>query len=94
MAFSANLFWDVDPADIDMDKHAAFIVGRVLDYGLMEDWLFIRDYYGIERLKEIALGIRSLERKSLAFIATITQVPQTQFRCYEQLQSKNRHWYF
>ncbi|MDH6312743.1 hypothetical protein M2137_001518 [Parabacteroides sp. PFB2-10] len=94
MAFSANLFWDVDPADIDMDKHAAFIVGRVLDYGLMEDWLFIRDYYGIERLREIALGIRSMFPESLSFIATVTQVPENQFRCYKQLQSKNPHWNF
>jgi hypothetical protein len=94
MNFSTNLFWDIDLADLDMEKHRAFIVERVLDYGSWEDLLFIRKYYGMEQLKEIALGIRSMFPESLSFIATITRTPETQFRCYELLQSKNRHWYF
>jgi hypothetical protein len=93
-SFSTNLFWDIEPSDLDMEKHAEYIVGRVLDYGDWKDWLFIRDYYGIEQIKKIALGLRSLERKSLAFISTITCIPENQFRCYELLQSKNTHWYF
>jgi hypothetical protein len=92
--FSKYLFWDTDPAGLDMEKHKKYIVERVLDYGSWGDWLLIRDYYGLDRLKEIALGLRSLERKSLSFIATMTHTPENQFRCYEMLQSKNLHWYF
>lgn len=36
--FSSNLFWDIDPNNIDMEKHASFIVHRVLEYGTIEDW--------------------------------------------------------
>ncbi|GHV23855.1 hypothetical protein FACS189428_7720 [Clostridia bacterium] len=61
--FSKYLFWDTDPAGLDMEKHKKYIVERVLDYGSWEDWLLIRNYYGLDRLKEIALGLRSLERK-------------------------------
>ncbi|MCL2649568.1 MAG: hypothetical protein FWD60_00915 [Candidatus Azobacteroides sp.] len=93
-SFSDNLFWDVELSELNMEKHQAFIVTRVLDYGTMQDWLFIRDYYGIKRLKAIALNIRSLDRKSLSFIATVTHTPENQFRCYKLLQSKNLHWYF
>ncbi len=92
--FSPSLFWDIDIAELDMEKHKAFIVARVLDYGMMADWLFIRQYYGIDRLREIALNIRSMERRSLSFIATVTRTPENQFRCYKLLQSKNLHWYF
>jgi hypothetical protein len=94
LSFSKNLFWDIDIANLDMDKHARYIVERVLDYGDWSDWLLIRDYYGLERLKEIALGIRSLFPESLSFIATVTRTPENQFRCYTLLQSKNLHWYF
>ncbi|MDL2241808.1 hypothetical protein LJB91_02750 [Bacteroidales bacterium OttesenSCG-928-L03] len=94
LPFSHNLFWDIELSELDMEKHAKFIVGRVLDYGSMEDWRFIRKYYGIERLKEIALNIRSMFPESLSFIATITHTPQNQFRCYKQLQSKDQHWVF
>jgi hypothetical protein len=92
--FSTHLFWDTDPFSLDMEKHKKYIVERVLEYGKWEDWLLIRSYYGIDRLKEIALGLRSLERKSLSFIATMTHTPENQFRCYKLLQSKNLHWYF
>ena len=31
--FSPNLFWDVNSADLDIDKHKAYIVERVLERG-------------------------------------------------------------
>jgi hypothetical protein len=31
--FSKNLFWDAYLLDLDTDKHASYIVGRVLEYG-------------------------------------------------------------
>jgi hypothetical protein len=92
--FSPNLFWDSDASAMDMEQHAAFILARVLDHGRWQDWLFVREYYGMERVKEIALGLRSLERRSLAFIATVTQTEENQFRCYEQMHSPRVHWYF
>ncbi|GHV17652.1 hypothetical protein AGMMS49938_18540 [Fibrobacterales bacterium] len=81
-------------SDLDMEKHASFVVGRVLDCGMLNDWYIICDYYGMEKLKEIALRIRSLERKSLSFISTVTDTPKEKFRCYKQIQSKTSHWYF
>ena len=92
--FSSYLFWDADPADLDIDKHAAYIVERVLECGRWEDWLLIRDYYGLAKIKEIAVNIRGMYPKTLSFIALMTHTPENQFRCYTLLQSKNRPWYF
>ena len=36
--FSAHLFWDVRKEDVDFDEHAQYIIKRVLEYGLLEDW--------------------------------------------------------
>lgn len=93
--FSDNLFWDADLSDLDEEKHASYIVGRVLDHGTWEDWIYIRnELYGLDRIKTIALNLRSLEKKSLSFIATVTDIPENQFRCYTLIQSKDTHWYF
>jgi hypothetical protein len=46
--FSPHLFWDVPKRSVNLDKHSQFIVKRVLEYGLINDWLFIKNYYGIE----------------------------------------------
>ncbi|MDR3093596.1 MAG: hypothetical protein LBU62_02990 [Bacteroidales bacterium] len=94
LPFSGYLFWDVKPDEIDLDQQQAYVVERVLDYGSWVDWLSICNYYGLKKIKEIALELRSLERTSLSFIATITGTPENQFRCYKQLHSPNVHWYF
>ena len=92
--FSSYLFWDADPADLDIDKHKAYVVGRVLECGRWNDWLLIRNYYGLETIKEIALNMRGMYPEALSYISLITNTPENQFRCYELLQSKNRPWYF
>ncbi|GHT23829.1 hypothetical protein FACS189430_07720 [Bacteroidia bacterium] len=94
LPFSGYLFWDVSPKDLDLDKYPTYFVERVLDCGSWNDWIAIRNYYGMEKITKVALDLRSLERKSLAFIATVTGIPENKFRCYKQLHSPNVHWYF
>ena len=48
--FSAHLFWDVRKEDVDFDEHAQYIIKRVLEYGLLEDWNLIRQYYGLSKI--------------------------------------------
>jgi hypothetical protein len=92
--FSSYLFWDTDSKTLDMEQHQAYIVSRVLDYGMEKDYQVMQNYYGKERLKDIASGIRSMFPESLTYISTLTNTPKNQFRCYKQLQSKDQLWYF
>ena len=48
-----SLFWDVDPATIDPDKNARYIIERVLDFGEPEEvaWLFKK--YPKEEIKRV-----------------------------------------
>jgi hypothetical protein len=80
--FSPHLFWDVPKRSVDLDKHSKFIVKRVLEYGLINDWLFIKNYYGIEKIAEIAKSLRTLEPRALSYIANISGTPREKFRCY------------
>lgn len=47
---SSYLFWDVPREGIDPDKHARWLVERVLQRGRWEDWLIIRNHYNKRRL--------------------------------------------
>ena len=44
MKFRQSLFWDVDPDTIDLEKHARYVIERILDFGTDEEvrWLFKR----------------------------------------------------
>lgn len=91
-AFSPNLFWDADCAQIDLSLHASYIVQRVLEYGLYEDWLLLLQYYGLDAITETAKGLRTLEPTALAFISAISHTPKEQFRCYIFRQSIPTLW--
>ena len=91
---SPHLFWDCDRKKCTWKLHKKFIVGRVLDYGLWEDWLLLSRKVGIQEIGEIATEIRDLFPKSLAFISALSHIPEEKFRCYILRQSIPPHWNF
>lgn len=50
--FRPALFWDVNPRKIDAEKHARYIIERILEFGKDEEvqWLF--HYYSSLRIKQ------------------------------------------
>ena len=91
--FSQNLFWDVDINTLDVDKHSKFVLERVLQYGDLEDWKKVKNYYSFDYIKTMALNIRSLDPKTLSFIATYINIPITEFRCYKLSQLDPQPWF-
>jgi hypothetical protein len=92
--FSTHLFWDVNPDDLSIEKNQQFIIQRVLEYGFLEDWILISKMYGLFVIVENAKKIRNLDKKALNFIASISNTPIEEFRCYTYQQSISKHWDF
>jgi len=78
-----RIFWDTNMIDIDWDAHARFVIERVITHGRIEDWVMIKAYYGIDRIKEEILQIRFLDDKTLNFFSVIFDIEKEQFRCYK-----------
>ena len=87
MQLSPSLFWDVRIEDIDLEKHAAWIARRVLEYGDWPDWQALVRHFGRERLAVIVTQIRSLHPRAFAFCRVWFDLPATAFRCSEPRQS-------
>ena len=89
---SKHLFWDTPINTIDLEKNKGFIVQRVLEYGLMNDWNLITKWFGINAIGSIATQFRSLDPKALAFLVNITGLPINNFRCFTTKQLTKAHW--
>ena len=87
--FSTYLFWDVK-----REKHSRYIIKRVLEYGMLLDWKMVLQYYGLDRIVELAKTFRDLEPRALAYLCAISRTPKEQFRCYTYQQSNPQHWNF
>ncbi len=90
--FSPHLFWDIDDMRIDVKKLKPFIIQRVLEYGLMEDWRLIKKIYGLEEIKKEALNFRSLDAVTLSFLSSFFHLKKQDFRCYKFRQSAPNFW--
>lgn len=83
---SKHLFWDTPISNIDAETNKAFIIHRVLEYGLMKDWQLLTKWYGISEIGKTATHFRSLDPKALAFLINITGLTLSDFRCYTTKQ--------
>lgn len=89
---SDHLFWDVDRQKLSWEEDTDFIVGRVLGYGITNDWRILLRALGIEKIAKAAKRLRYLDDVSLHFIAHVSDTPLNEFRCYTNKQYLNGHW--
>ncbi|MDA3890640.1 MAG: hypothetical protein PF517_03135 [Salinivirgaceae bacterium] len=90
--FSPHLFWDVDISKVDISKNRKWFITRVLEYGLFNDWLLLKQYYGIDQIAEISFTIRDLSKKSISFISLLSNIPKEKFSCYSTKQLTSNYW--
>lgn len=64
--FRQSLFWDVDPKTVDPQKHARYIIERVLDFGNDEELRWLVGYYPRQLISEVVKTSRTLHAKSHA----------------------------
>jgi hypothetical protein len=89
---SPTLFWDVDISTLDAEKHASYIVERVLSRGKMEDFKLTKAYYGKPKIKRISKKLRYMDDRVLHFCSIYFNVPISDFRCYTTKQLNLTHW--
>ena len=82
--FSKYLFWDANPATVDLERNSPYVVQRVLEYGELSDWRLLLEYYGLERIVEISKQLRTLNPKALSFLCVVSGTREEDYRCYSQ----------
>ena len=83
----SSLFWDVDPAQVENERHATFIIERTLERGGIQA---IRDlflFYGKARVVAVICASRRITRKTALFWKSYLDITEP-IRC---LQSESRN---
>jgi hypothetical protein len=89
---SPHIFWDVDVYSIDIEKNGVFVLQRVLQYGLLKDWLLIKSNLGIDKLRTYAIQIPTLDDVSISFLSNLLHIEKTEFKCYKNKQLNQNYW--
>ena len=62
-----TLFWDRDLSALNSTKHMRFIIERILAYGDADDVRWAMDFYSQNKIRDVVMESRSLDRKSRNF---------------------------
>ena len=92
MQLTRSIFWDTRYESIDWDKHAAYVIDKVLHYGTLGDWKNILAYYGRDKIKQVVLDLRYMDKRALSFCSVYFHTPKEQFRCFNTEPSIRKQW--
>lgn len=87
-------FWDSDPTTIDVESKAAYVIGRLLQWGRVEELRWLKQNYGLEALKVVVRRSRELSAKHGAFFSLIYDIPPEEVLCLRMrsLQQPRGAW--
>ncbi len=75
------LFWDVEPAELNLQRYARYIIERVLEAGGLDAFLWIQNIYPTNLIAEICLTGRKISRKSKNFWSIWLNLEQEESGC-------------
>lgn len=61
-----SLFWDVNPKNIDLERHARYVIERVLDFGNDDEVRWLWHTYSKRKIHNVVQKSRVLHAKSKA----------------------------
>jgi hypothetical protein len=69
----SRLFWDVDPASIDLERDRAFVFERVMSRGTWDAMTWLRGRYDLDAIRTFVReeGARKLAPRDLAYWALV-----------------------
>jgi hypothetical protein len=91
---SKHLFWDIDSNLLEWERSKKTIIERVIERGSLEEWVCIVKVYTLEGIVNTAKTFRTMSPIDLNFIATISNTPKEEFRCFNTRLLTNQHWIY
>lgn len=86
--FDPVLFWDAD--EIDMQKHAGWIIARILDFGGAADLKRLRELYPARMIIQTLKKRRGISRRTARFWAAYYRIPQEEIICLKKQHRRIR----
>jgi hypothetical protein len=77
-------FWEVDVNQLDRDKHADFIIKRVLERGTTSDIMWLQEKYPLTKFRQVLRKYRDLSRKTGWFWAKVLNIQPGEVKCLQK----------
>jgi len=92
LPFRRELFWDIDFANLNLEKHKRLIIERVITLGNLEEFRQLLVIYKTEIIRQTIMELGYLDPKTMNFVISFFEIDKNQLRCYTKKQSTQQHW--
>ena len=82
--FLKRYFWDVDLAQLDIEKHSRFIIERILERGRLEAVRWMEETFSPLQIKQVIKTSKNLSPRSANFWSFIFHLPKNQILCLKK----------
>jgi hypothetical protein len=84
--FSPHLFWDCRLDKLDVRKDKAYIIDRVMNYGLEKDEIILYKLYSAGSIRKTVTKLE-LNQRTIAYLCMILNLKETDFKCFGKIPS-------
>jgi hypothetical protein len=84
---SKRAFWDTPIVDEDFDKYPDYIIGRVFEFGTMDELFEIIKYYGEDKCKNAIQNAKFLRMNALNIASLLFNIPRESIKCFKNRPS-------
>lgn len=89
---SKRIFWDVNFDALDYENDKRFIIDKVMNYGLWDDFVALMHFYGKETVRKEVVQVAFFKKDVLNFLCFYLKLNLKDFKCYNLRQSQEQHW--
>jgi len=82
-----NFFWDVDFEKLDLWKNRNYIIGRVLEWGDVDEVIDLFKYYDKEVIAEAVVKNPEISKKTVTYMAFVLNIDRKKFTSWKKKQS-------
>ena len=87
-----SLLWEYEQEGFEWDAMRTVVVQRVVERGLVSDFYFILNRYGLKGVKDAIKDIPYLNAKDRNFVCVTFNLKPEELKCYTHRQSIQKHW--
>ena len=89
---SKRVFWDIDFDSLDYVKDRQYIIEKVMNYGLWDDFVAVMKFYGKATVRQEIIHSAYLKKDVLNFLCFYLGLKPEAFECYNRRLSQEPHW--
>jgi len=88
--FARRYFWDTDAKKLDTDKHAIYVIERLLEWANPQTARWLLQHYSRGKIIGVLKKTRALSQMSASFWAVYFGLPRNEIRCLSKHYQNQR----